>query len=103
MDYNHGKNDKRKLTTKDTEGRGRRNEAGKSSWSEKKSEQMMFAECRSVRNKMEAIDNEVLVEAFMKSNKTLEEAIEFFESYMKAEEEETKPASCRGRKRKASK
>lgn len=41
-------NDKRKLTTKDTEGRGRRNEAGKSSWSEKKSEQMMFAECRSV-------------------------------------------------------
>ena len=36
-------NDKRKLTTKDTEGRGRRNEAGKSSWSEKKSEQMMLA------------------------------------------------------------
>ena len=52
---------------------------------------------------MEAIDNEVLVEAFMKSNKTLEEAIEFFESDMKAEEEETKPASRRGRKRKASK
>ena len=60
-------------------------------------------ELTNLRNKMEAIDNEVLVEAFMKSNKTLEEAIEFFESDMKAEEEETKPASRRGRKRKASK
>ena len=60
-------------------------------------------ELTNLRNKMEAIDNEVLVEAFMKSKKTLEEAIEFFESDMKAEEEETKPASRRGRKRKASK
>lgn len=48
---------------------------------------------------MNAIDNEVLVEAFMKSNKTLEEAIEFFESDMKVEKEETKPASRRRRKK----
>ena len=39
----------------------------------------------------------------MKSNKTLEEAIEFFESDMEVAEEETKPAGHRGRKRKASK
>ena len=60
-------------------------------------------ELTNLRNKMAAIDNEVLVEAFMKSNKTLEEAIEFLESDIKVEEEETKPASRRGRKRKASK
>ncbi|MGN0413600.1 MAG: hypothetical protein ACI4FV_11250 [Lachnospiraceae bacterium] len=51
---------------------------------------------------MEAINNEALVEAFMKSNKTLEETIAFLESDIKVEEEETKPASRRGRKRKAS-
>lgn len=39
--------------------------------------------------------------ARMTSNKTLEEAIEFFESDMKVVEEETKPAGRRGRKRKA--
>ncbi len=60
-------------------------------------------EWTNLRNKMEAIDNEVLVEAFMKSNITLEEAIAFFESDMKVVEEETKPAGRRGRKRKASK
>ncbi len=60
-------------------------------------------ELKSLRNKMEAIDNEALVEAFMKSNKTLEEAITFFESDTKAEEEKPKPAARRGRKRKASK
>lgn len=59
-------------------------------------------ELTNLRNKMNGIDNEVLVEAFMKSNKTLEEAIEFFESDMKVEKEETKPASRRGRKRKVS-
>ena len=32
---------------------------------------------------MAAIDNEVLVEAFMKSNRTLEEALEFLRSDMK--------------------
>lgn len=53
-------------------------------------------ELTKLRNKMEAINNEVLVEAFMKSNKTLEEAIEFFESDMKIAEEETKPAGRRG-------
>ena len=56
-----------------------------------------------MRNKMEAIDNEALVEAFMKSNKTLEEAIAFFESDIKVEVEKPKPTGRRGRKRKASK
>lgn len=60
-------------------------------------------ELKNLRNKMEAIDNEALVEAFMKSNKTLEEAIAFFESDAKVEEEKSKPTGHRGRKRKASK
>ena len=60
-------------------------------------------ELTNLRNKMEAIDNEALVEAFMKSNKTLEEAIAFLESDIKVEEKEPKPAGRRGRKRKASK
>ncbi len=60
-------------------------------------------ELKNLRNKMEAIDNEALVEAFMKSNKTLEESIAFFESDTKAEEEKPKSTSRRGRKRKASK
>ncbi len=60
-------------------------------------------ELKKLRNKMEAIDNEALVEAFMKSNKTLEEAIAFFESDIKVEVEKPKPTGRRGRKRKASK
>ena len=56
-----------------------------------------------LRDKMEAIDNETLIDAFMKSNKTLEEAIAFFESDAKIEEEKPKPVARRGRKRKASK
>lgn len=60
-------------------------------------------ELTNLGNKMEAIDNEAHVEAFMKSNKTLEEAIAFFESDIKVEEEEPKPAGRRGRKRKAGK
>ena len=60
-------------------------------------------ELKNLRDKMEAIDNEALVEAFMKSNKTLEEAIAFFESDTKVEEENPKPAGRRGRKRKTSK
>lgn len=44
-------------------------------------------ELKNLRNKMSAIENEALVEAFVKSNKTLEEAIAFFESDQKAEEE----------------
>ena len=60
-------------------------------------------ELKSLRDKMEAIDNETLIDAFMKSNKTLEEAIAFFESDKKVEEEKPKPVARRGRKRKASK
>ena len=60
-------------------------------------------ELKNLRNKLEAIDNEVLVEAFMKSNKTLEEAVAFFESDMKVEKEPQKPSGRRGRRRKASK
>ena len=60
-------------------------------------------ELKDLRNKMEAIDNEALVEAFAKSNKTLEEAIAFFESDKKIEEEKTKQAGRRGRRRKVSK
>lgn len=41
-------------------------------------------ELQSLRDKKAAIENEALVEAFMKSNKTLEEAITFFESDMKS-------------------
>lgn len=37
-------------------------------------------ELKALRNKMSALENEVLVDAFMKSNKTLEEAVAFFES-----------------------
>ena len=42
-------------------------------------------ELKNLRNKKAAIENEALVEAFMKSNKTLEEAIAFFESDMKSD------------------
>ena len=48
-------------------------------------------ELKNLRNKMAAIENEALVEAFVKSNKTLEEAIAFFESDMKSEEDGAKP------------
>ena len=43
-------------------------------------------ELKSLRDKMAALENEELIQAFMKSNKTLEEAIEFFEADMKPEE-----------------
>ena len=59
---------------------------------------------KNLRNKMEALNNETLVEAFMKSNKTLEESIAFFESDTKAEEAMPKTTTGRrNRKRKASK
>ena len=62
------------------------------------------AELKELRDKMSAIENEALVEAFIKSNKTLEEAIAFFESDRKTEEEAPKPARRRGgRKKKAQK
>ncbi len=55
---------------------------------------------KNLRNKMAAIENEALVEAFIKSNKTLEEAIAFFESDMKSEEDEKVLKRKGGRRRK---
>ena len=52
-----------------------------------------------LREKKSAIENETLIAAFVKSNKTLEEAIAFFESDMK-EDCTPKPIKRRGRKRK---
>ena len=43
-------------------------------------------EFKSLRDKMAALESEELIEAFMKSNKTLEEAIAFFESDVKSDE-----------------
>ena len=43
-------------------------------------------ELKSLRDKMAALESEELIEAFMKSNKTLEEAIVFFESDVKPDE-----------------
>lgn len=57
-------------------------------------------ELQNLRDKMSAIENEALVEAFMKSNKTLEEAIAFFESDMKSEDDDTKQKRRGGRRRK---
>ena len=54
-------------------------------------------ELQELRNKMTAIDNETLVEAFMKSNKTLDEALEFLGSDIK---EEPPTARRRGGRRK---
>ena len=56
-------------------------------------------ELQELRNKMAAIENEALVEAFMKSNKTLDEAIEFFRSDVRSEDS-PKPAKRRGGRRK---
>ena len=56
-------------------------------------------ELQELRNKMAAIENEALVEAFMKSNKTLDEAIEFFKSDVRSEEN-PKPVKRRGGRRK---
>lgn len=57
-------------------------------------------ELEDLRRKMKAIENDELIAAFVKSNKTLEEAIAFFESDMNAEEDAPKPARRRGRRRK---
>ena len=56
-------------------------------------------ELKALRNKMSALENEVLVDAFMKSNKILEEAVAFFESDMKSEMANKTPKR-RGRRRK---
>ena len=57
-------------------------------------------ELKNLRNKMAAIENEALVEAFMKSNKTLEEAIAFFESDMKSDDMKETPKRRGGRLKK---
>ncbi len=49
---------------------------------------------------MEAINNEELVEAFIKSNKTLEEAIAFFKSDTKVEVEKPKQERRQSRRKK---
>ena len=56
-------------------------------------------ELKKLRDKKKAIENEELVEAFMKSNKTLEEAIEFFGIDAKETDENSAPKR-RGRKKK---
>ena len=43
-------------------------------------------ELKNLREKMSVIENEELISAFVKSNKTLEEAIAFFESDMAIED-----------------
>jgi hypothetical protein len=57
-------------------------------------------ELKNLRNKMEAINNEELVEAFIKSNKTLEEAIAFFKSDTKVEVEKPKQERRQSRRKK---
>ncbi len=54
-------------------------------------------ELKELRNKRAAIENEILIDAFMRSNKTFEEAMEFFKSDMKTEDKLPKK---RGRKKK---
>ena len=53
-----------------------------------------------IKKAEERVVNEALVEAFMKSNKTLEEAIAFFESDMKSDDGKEKPKRRGGRRRK---
>ena len=57
-------------------------------------------ELKALRDKMSAIENEELIAAFMKSNKTLEEAIAFFESDTTPEKVASKPVKRRGGRRK---
>lgn len=57
-------------------------------------------ELQALRDKMSAIENEELIAAFVKSNKTLEEAIAFFESDTTQEETNPKLAKRRGGRRK---
>lgn len=55
-------------------------------------------ELKNLRDKMAAIENEALVGAFMKSNKTLEEAVEFFKSDMKSDNKKEPPKRKGGRR-----
>ena len=57
-------------------------------------------ELKNLREKMSAIENEELISAFVKSNKTLEEAIAFFESDMVTEDGTSSTTRSRGRRRK---
>ena len=57
-------------------------------------------ELKKLRDKKAAIENETLIEAFMKSNKTLEEAIAFFESDMPEKTAEDVQSKRRGGRRK---
>ena len=57
-------------------------------------------ELKSLRDKMAALESEELIEAFMKSNKTLEEAIAFFESDVKPDEVPIVTKRCGGRRKK---
>lgn len=57
-------------------------------------------ELQALRDKMSAIENEELIAAFVKSNKTLEEAIAFFESDTTQEETNPKTEKRRGGRRK---
>ena len=57
-------------------------------------------ELKFLRDKMAAIENEELIEAFMKSDKTLEEALAFFGSDKTSEEASPKPVKRRGGRRK---
>ena len=58
-------------------------------------------ELNVLRKKMAAIENEALIEAFMKSDKTLEEVIAFLRPNVKAGTEKAEPPKRRGRKKKA--
>ena len=59
-------------------------------------------ELRGLREKMAAMEGEALISAFMKSNKTLEEAISFLESDV-IDDENPKPVKRRGARRKPAK
>ena len=55
-------------------------------------------ELKELRKKKSAIENEILIEAFMKSTKTFDEALEFFKSDVNDAAEDEKPKR-RGRKK----
>ena len=57
-------------------------------------------ELKSLRDKMVALESEELIEAFMKSNKTLEEAIAFFESDVKSDKAPVVTKKRGGRRKK---
>ncbi len=59
-------------------------------------------ELNNLRDKKVAIENEELIAAFMRSNKTLTEVIAFLESDMKPDEDKEHPKRRGGRRKKAS-